>query len=83
MRKFGLIKTKAHCSVLDAAVVVVQARDDQRLDQEFRCIVYEDRPDPADRANLQDRAIAVMLGVQDSLPPRITPGSSQTTKAIL
>ena len=44
-------------------VAVVQAGDDQRLDQELRCIIYEERP---------DRATALMLGVQDSLSSRIT-----------
>ena len=62
MGEFGKIVNKAHCSILDTlqwfsrrcwessqeGVAVVQAGDDQSLDQELRCIFCEDRRDPAD-----------------------------------
>lgn len=62
MGQFGKIVNEARCSVLDTlqrfscrgwessqeGVAVVQAGDDQRLDQELRCVFCEERPDPAD-----------------------------------
>ena len=62
MGEFGKIVNEACCSPLDTlqlfshrgwepsqeGVAVVQAGDDQRLDQELHCIFCEERPDPAD-----------------------------------
>ena len=54
---------------------VVEARDDERLDQELSCFPHEERPDPADvvGANLQDRAIVMMLAEQQNVLSRTTP----------
>ena len=51
-------------------VAVVQAGDEQCLDEELCCIFCEKRPDPAD---VVEHKSALMLGVQDSPSSRITP----------
>ena len=62
LEKCGRIVHEARCSVLDTlqqfrhrgwesiqeGVAVVQAGDDQRLNQELCCAFCEERPDPAD-----------------------------------